>query len=301
MVDYYELLGVGKSADASEIRRGYREQALRHHPDKNTERVGEATERFKLIAEAYSVLQNPQARADYDFHGHSNPKRRGSTTTFTSTSTTASSFRSEEPSDNTRSSFSAETARDLFQEVFGEEVVAKLSRAVAPVVDAADRVGKTSLVRGAVAGGLKSLMEEVECAAVSKRREEAHSKSCWQERLQELNDHTSRCSAIQNARRERRDTFWEKLKWGKRQRRRADEDAFDRESAITSARLRQEVYAAKMSLTESRKELAEAEASVKHARSELEEVKHGDGASFGRAATAGVHFFRRLLADSILY
>jgi len=49
-----------------ELRRAYRDQALRHHPDKNPERIREATEKFKLVAEAYSVLKDPKMRAAYD-------------------------------------------------------------------------------------------------------------------------------------------------------------------------------------------------------------------------------------------
>lgn len=63
--DYYNTLGVSKSASAEEIKRAYRKLAHQHHPDKSN---GEA-EKFKEINEAYQVLSNPQKRAQYDQFG----------------------------------------------------------------------------------------------------------------------------------------------------------------------------------------------------------------------------------------
>jgi molecular chaperone DnaJ len=69
--DYYEILGVGKSAGFEELKKAYRELALRHHPDRvPPEQKKEAEERFKEITEAYAVLSDPQKRALYDQQGH---------------------------------------------------------------------------------------------------------------------------------------------------------------------------------------------------------------------------------------
>jgi molecular chaperone DnaJ len=68
--DYYEILGVGRDAGIQEIKRGYREAAVRWHPDRNPDDP-EAEERFKEAAEAYSVLSDPQKRARYDRFGRS--------------------------------------------------------------------------------------------------------------------------------------------------------------------------------------------------------------------------------------
>ena len=67
--DYYEVLGVSKGADESEIKKAYRKLALKFHPDKNPNDAS-AEEKFKEAAEAYEVLSDPQKRAQYDQFGH---------------------------------------------------------------------------------------------------------------------------------------------------------------------------------------------------------------------------------------
>jgi molecular chaperone DnaJ len=67
--DYYEILDVSKSASAEEIKRAYRKQALKYHPDKNPGDK-DAEEKFKEAAEAYEVLSNDEKRARYDRFGH---------------------------------------------------------------------------------------------------------------------------------------------------------------------------------------------------------------------------------------
>lgn len=67
--DYYEVLEVGKSASAEEIKKAYRKKAIKYHPDKNPDDK-EAEEKFKEAAEAYEVLSNPEKKQRYDQFGH---------------------------------------------------------------------------------------------------------------------------------------------------------------------------------------------------------------------------------------
>jgi molecular chaperone DnaJ len=67
--DYYELLGVSKSASADELKKAYRKMAMQYHPDKNQGDAA-AEKKFKEISEAYDVLKDPDKKAAYDRYGH---------------------------------------------------------------------------------------------------------------------------------------------------------------------------------------------------------------------------------------
>lgn len=67
--DFYEILGVAKTADEKEIKKAYRKVAMKYHPDRNPDNK-EAEEKFKEAAEAYEVLSDADKRARYDRFGH---------------------------------------------------------------------------------------------------------------------------------------------------------------------------------------------------------------------------------------
>jgi molecular chaperone DnaJ len=109
--DFYEVLGVGKTATDEEIKKAYRKLAVRFHPDK-TQGDKAAEEKFKELGEAYAALSDPQKRAAYDQHGHAafDPRSRAGA---------GGGFRGGggvDPSDIFREAF---RGSDFFDNIFG--------------------------------------------------------------------------------------------------------------------------------------------------------------------------------------
>jgi molecular chaperone DnaJ len=102
--DYYEVLGLSRSASADEIKKAYRQLALKHHPDKNPGN-DEAERLFKEAAEAYDVLSDAEKRQRYDRYGHAGLDGAG-----------VHNFRS---ADDIMSAFSEIFGGDLFGGMFG--------------------------------------------------------------------------------------------------------------------------------------------------------------------------------------
>ena len=69
MSDLYEVLGVQKDASPEQIKKAYRELALKYHPDRNPDNTA-AEEKFKLVNEAYSTLSDPDKKSRYDLGGY---------------------------------------------------------------------------------------------------------------------------------------------------------------------------------------------------------------------------------------
>mmetsp|Transcript_58793 Transcript_58793/g.164130 ORF Transcript_58793/g.164130 Transcript_58793/m.164130 type:complete len:341 (-) Transcript_58793:274-1296(-) len=172
--DFYAVLGVPRTATDVELRSAYKRQALRYHPDKNRGNVEEATERFKLVAEAYSVLKDPASRAAYD---------RGSA--------------SEAPGPG----FTFEKATDLFSDVFGPEFVDALTWAAKGIAGAPGTVLAAAKkrcpelpgVRKAVSAGYESMVAEAELDLTAQIQSLAAFDVCVDEALCRVDMHAEYC------------------------------------------------------------------------------------------------------------
>jgi molecular chaperone DnaJ len=83
--DYYEVLGVSRTAAIEEIKAAYRKCALKWHPDRNPENKQEAEVKFRESTEAYSILSDQQKRQIYDTYGHAGLSGAGAATDFNGT------------------------------------------------------------------------------------------------------------------------------------------------------------------------------------------------------------------------
>ena len=83
--DYYEVLGISRTASIEEIKGAYRKAALKWHPDRNPENKSEAEAKFRECTEAYSVLSDGQKRQIYDTYGHAGLSSVGGAADFNGT------------------------------------------------------------------------------------------------------------------------------------------------------------------------------------------------------------------------
>ncbi|XP_073329098.1 dnaJ homolog subfamily B member 2 isoform X2 [Pagrus major] len=108
MVDYYNVLGVSKTATEDDIKKAYRKLALKWHPDKNPDNKDEAEKKFKEVAEAYEVLSDKSKRDEYDRYGKDRTRPPGSST---------SSFSSDFPG----FTFTFRSPDEVFKEFFARQ------------------------------------------------------------------------------------------------------------------------------------------------------------------------------------
>ncbi|CAE7473384.1 dnaJ [Symbiodinium natans] len=296
--DYYALLGIPKNATSEEIRKAYKQQALRHHPDKNPGNVAEATAKFKLVSEAYSVLNDPAKRAAYD---------GGS----------LSGDCAAEPA------FTTSMAHNLFRDVFGEDFANRLataagdaSSAVAETIDrvadseafkaarsatviglhkVGETVGSTPVVRNAVAAHLGSVTDRANAQVADKERSEALSRKTLEHYRARLEEHKAAVTKVQDAREGREMNWWDNMwEWVHGEQAAADR-RYDKAAANETKKLQAQLLWAKTAWHRAVGDLEEARRMALDAE-EKELTTMKDGVSWKDAADAGAFFVNSLFS-----
>ncbi|CAE8629196.1 unnamed protein product [Polarella glacialis] len=301
--DYYAVLGVHPSASSDEIRRAYKQQALLHHPDKNLGCVEEATLRFKRVAEAYSVLSEPERRAAYDA--------------------------GDDPSD-AEAGFTMGKAHHLFREVFGDQFAGRLRQAAADVVPvlqgarssvadavervaehekvkaaaeatvfglglAADTIARSETLRGAVAAHRSSLVDDANENFVATVRAEALCKKAFDAHDQMLRKHQLQVAEVQKAREARRPGLWSSAwEWVSGEEKYEDK-ALDFSAAKESKKLQEQLHHAEAAWQQSCIHFLAAKAGLEKAEAQEEDAYQAGTVSLKDAAKAGEFFLGNLV------
>ncbi|CAE7949525.1 DnaJ-like subfamily B member 8 [Symbiodinium microadriaticum] len=283
-----------------EGRRIGEQQALRHHPDKNPDNVAEATAKFKLVSEAYSVLNDPAKRAAYD--GGSLSGDSGAEPAFTMS-----------------------MAQNLFKDVFGEDFANRLAAAAgdasSAVADTIDRVaesetfrkaksatvlglhkvgetvGSAPVVRNAVAAHLGSVTDHANSQVADKERSEALSRKALEHCRARLEEHKEAVTRTQGAREGRQMNWWDNMwEWVHGEQAAADR-RYDREAANETKKLQTQLLWAKTEWHRAVSDLAQARRMAMEAEEkELNTMK--DGVSWQDAADAGAFFVNSFFSRS---
>jgi len=193
--DYYAVLHIKPTADAEEIRKAYKELALRYHPDKNLENVLEATEMFQLVSQAFSVLKDPAQKELYDERRrseHEPPSAKGTHESCWSKADSCDSLNGTRSfrRSSSNASFGLDHARGLFHEVFGREVAQGLANAI----------GKAPVFVDTVKFGLSKVTTEAEFHISLRLQAESACREAVEEKRAAVREFEARCNLEQQER-----------------------------------------------------------------------------------------------------
>lgn len=179
--DYYQLLGVSRTADAKEIQRAYRKLARKYHPDVNKEPGAEDT--FKQISEAYHVLSDPESRAQYDRFGPDFRRYAGAEREYAGQAAGGSGGRARAGARPGASGFSWSSAQagagpggatidwdDLFGDVFGSMRGMDSEAELELTVEEAFRGGPRTVVLSGPDGGRQTFELQIPPGALDGQR-----------------------------------------------------------------------------------------------------------------------------------
>jgi molecular chaperone DnaJ len=122
--DFYGVLGVSRNATPEEIKKAYRKLAMQFHPDKNPNDKT-AEEKFREVSEAYEILQNPKTRQSYDNFGHVGTQAPSGQGFYTGPNFEDFDFESFRGGAAGNTSYTTESAYDLFNDLFGDVFAAR--------------------------------------------------------------------------------------------------------------------------------------------------------------------------------
>mmetsp|Transcript_91809 Transcript_91809/g.163392 ORF Transcript_91809/g.163392 Transcript_91809/m.163392 type:complete len:325 (-) Transcript_91809:131-1105(-) len=272
---YYAVLEISCSASAEEVRAAYRRLALQHHPDKNPSRVAESAEQFKRISEAFSVLRDPKARADYDTScaaGSVGRRRQAGCTKL---------------GRNTSISFAK--AQLLFEEVFGElpslAVAAEGFASATGLKACAESVGRLQAVREAVAEQKGCVAQKAQADVWEKVLSERKCREEVERHLCKLKEHESSLEAAQELRKARKFSFWEWLQGDQE----AADASFDSYAAFKTRNLKKDLMSAESAWMQSLRVLGAAEASARDAQQDMQRVQSCEFVSVSEAVHASTY------------
>lgn len=276
--DFYDVLGVPRTADEATIRRAYKDLAFRHHPDKNLDKPEEASLQFKLVAEAYSVLKDPQKKAAYD----SGERLASPRADFDFTAMTL------------------EKAKAMFLDVFGEQFADNMVKCVTPIAQVAEQAffagvlpafkatgghlkqvaeaaGNTTMAKGSVGYMLKLGTKECAAAVANAELQLELCRHEIQKEIQKLTDHRQAIRFMLNKREEERARrgWWQQVVDIATREREEMEGREDEAAARITKRLQKNVREAKAVQEHYFRELLSAKEAQAQAYDEERLVKQG--------------------------